>query len=59
MDGAIWIIWSSVVASGFHFFMPVGMIEDIKKVLPQLEKNCKHKRRFLLNLGPLLKSDAQ
>lgn len=59
MDSAIGIIWSSVVASGFHFVVPVGMTEHIKKVLPQLQKNFKHKRRFLLNLGALLKLDAQ
>lgn len=35
----------------FSFVMPVGMAKDIKKVLSRLQKNCKYKRRFLLNLG--------
>lgn len=59
MDCAIWIIWSSVVASCFHFIIPVEMTQDIKKVLLQLQKNCKHTKKFLLNLGALLQLDVQ
>jgi len=38
--------------------MPAGMTEENEKVLPHLQKNCRLKSRFFLNLA-LLKLNVQ